>query len=133
MSHSDSKPVDGRVEICPITPSDVDRVAAFLHAELNGRLSPSTWAAAIQPAWQSASPNLGFMLVSADRVLGVYVAFYSQRRVDGRVEKFCNLSAWCVLDAYRSHGLRLLKALLDQDGYTFTDLSPSGNLSLIHI
>ncbi|MDI7860737.1 hypothetical protein MRS76_02095 [Rhizobiaceae bacterium n13] len=68
------------------------------------------------------------MLVNGDRVLGVYVAFYSQRRVGDRLENFCNLSAWCVLDAYRSHGLRLLKAMLDQDGYTFTDLSPSGNV-----
>ncbi|THK39223.1 hypothetical protein EHS39_05580 [Ensifer sp. MPMI2T] len=61
-------------------------------------------------------------------MLGVYLAFYSQRRVDGRMEKFCNLAAWCVSDAYRSHGLRLLRALLAQEGYTFTDLSPSGNV-----
>jgi hypothetical protein len=68
------------------------------------------------------------MLVCDDRILGVYVAFYSLRRIGDREEHFCNLAAWCVLDAYRSHGLRLLKALLDQQGYTFTDLSPSGNV-----
>ena len=44
------------------------------------------------------------------------------------MEKFCNLAAWCVAEDYRSHGLRLLKAMLAQDGYTFTDLSPSGNV-----
>lgn len=68
------------------------------------------------------------MLVSGDRVLGVYLAFYSHRSVDGRIEKFCNLAAWCVAEAYRAHGLRLLRAILAQEGFTFTDLSPSGNV-----
>ena len=35
-------------------------------------------------------------------------------------------SASC--EEHRFHSLRLLKALLAQDGYTFTDLSPSGNV-----
>ena len=48
--------------------------------------------------------------------------------IDGRVERFCNLGAWCVLPEHRFHALRLLKALLAQDGYHFTDLSPSGNV-----
>jgi hypothetical protein len=116
------------IEICPITTADVPRVAQFLHGELNGRITAATWATAILPPWPTASPNHGFMLVSGARVHGVYLAFYSQRRVDERIEKFCNLAAWCVAEEYRSHGLRLLRSILAQDGYTFTDLSPSGNV-----
>lgn len=112
----------------PITTADVDDVASFLHNELNGRLTAGVWAEAIRPTWPSASPNHGFMLVRGQSIVGAYVAFYSQRSVAGQSENFCNLAAWCVQDAYRSHGLRLLKALLDQPGYTFTDLSPSGNV-----
>ena len=123
-----AKTIVENLRICPITTADVVRVSNFLHGELNGRISPATWAAAIQPPWQTTSPNHGFMLVSGDRVLGVYLAFYSQRRVEGRDEKFCNLAAWCVMEQHRSHGLRLLKSMLAQDGYTFTDLSPSGNV-----
>jgi len=112
----------------PITADDVDRVASFLHEELNARLTPASWAQAIRPGWQSEAPNHGFMLLSGGHIVGAHVAFYSQRIVDGQNEKFCNLAAWCVLDTYRAHGLRLLKALLDQPGYSFTDLSPSGNV-----
>lgn len=119
---------DGRVELCPITPADVSRVAQFLHDELNQRIAATVWAAAIRPSWQTTSPNHGFMLVCGERVLGAYLAFYSQRCVDGQIEKFCNLAAWCVAEAHRSHGMRLLRAILAQDGYTFTDLSPSGNV-----
>jgi hypothetical protein len=128
VSNSDSATVDRSVEICPITTADVPRVAQFLHGELNGRITPATWATAILPPWPTTSPNHGFMLVSDGRVHGVYLAFYSQRRIDERIEKFCNLAAWCVVEEYRSHGLRLLRSLLAQGGYTFTDLSPSGNV-----
>jgi hypothetical protein len=120
--------VDRSVRICPITDEDVARVAQFLHGELNDRVSAATWAASIQPPWQTASPNHGFMLIAGQEVQGVYLAFYSQRQVDGQSEKICNLAAWCVTEAYRAHGLRLVRAILAQDGYTFTDLSPSGNV-----
>ncbi|MCS3742965.1 hypothetical protein [Rhizobium sp. BK661] len=119
---------DGSTLLRPISSGDVQQVAEFLHAELNGRLSPSTWASAIRPSWQATSPNHGYMLISGERIVGVHLAFYSERRVRDRAERFCNLGAWCVLDGYRAHGLRLLKALLDQDGCTFTDFSPSGNV-----
>ena len=42
----------------------------------------------------------------------------------GRVERFCNLGSWCVLPDYRSRSISLLNALLAQEGYNFTILSP---------
>ena len=68
------------------------------------------------------------MLLDGDEVVGAQLAFYSERSIDGRRERFCNLGAWCVLPEYRFHSLRLLKAALGQQGYHFTDLSPSGNV-----
>jgi len=120
--------LDRAVEIRAIAAADIERVAEFLHRELNGRLSAKKWASAIRPPWRPDSPNHGFMLVAGRRIVGVYLAFYSQRRFDGALERFCNLAAWCVLEEYRSHGLRLLRTLLTQNGYTFTDLSPSGSV-----
>jgi len=58
----------------------------------------------------------------------VQLAFYSERTIDGRPESFCNLGAWCVLPPYRFHSLRLLKAVLGQEGYHFTDLSPNSDV-----
>ncbi|MGE5828350.1 MAG: hypothetical protein ACM30G_08290 [Micromonosporaceae bacterium] len=78
--------------------------------------------------WQVDAPNHGFQLLDGDAVVGVYLAFYCERTIDGRSERFCNLGAWCVRPEYRFGGIRLLKALLAQEGYHFTDLSPSGNV-----
>jgi hypothetical protein len=116
------------VQVRPITDADVGRVADFLHAQLNSRISPDHWADAIAVPWEVESPNAGFMLLDDDAVVGVQLAFYSERTIDERRERFCNLGAWCVLPEYRFHALRLLRSVLNQEGYHFTDLSPSGNV-----
>ncbi len=80
------------------------------------------------PPWAVDSPNHGVKLTSAGRIVGVYLAFYSRREIEGTAESFCNLGAWCVLDAHRADSLRMVRFLLAQRGFHFTDLSPSGNV-----
>lgn len=116
------------VDIAPISDADIPDVAAFLHRELNQRVTAQAWAAALAVPWSVEAPNHGYLARDDGEVVGAYLAFYSQRRFGDRVERFCNLGAWCVRPEYRFHSVRLLKALLAQDGYTFTDLSPSGNV-----
>jgi hypothetical protein len=116
------------VALAPITQADAGRVGAFLHAHLNGHVPAEGWERAIRVPWAFDAPNAGFMLLDADDVVGAHLAFYSEREIAGRSERICNLGAFCVLEEHRFHSLRLLKALLAQDGYHFTDLSPSGNV-----
>ena len=122
-----------RVELKAIERADLGRVGAFLHSHMNPRLSAEKWTACLNPPWDTRSPNHGYMLVDGDSIVGVNIAFYSERTIDGRIERFCNLAAWCVLPKYRFHSLRLLKALLAQSDYSFTDLSPSGNAIQVNV
>ncbi len=121
-----------RVELQPIQEGDVRRVADFLNRHLNGNVSADAWARALDVPWTVERPNAGFMLTAGDEVVGANIALYSERVIDGRTERFCNLGAWCVLDDHRLQALRLVKALLAQDGYHFTDLSPGGNVPAIN-
>jgi hypothetical protein len=121
------------IAVRPIADTDLPRVGAFLRDNLNGKVPAAGWAAAAALAWAEDPPNAGFMLLDGETVVGAHLAFYSDRIIDGRRERFCNLGAWCVLEEHRFHGLRLLKALLAQDGYHFTDLSPSGNVIPINV
>jgi hypothetical protein len=114
------------VSVRAIQGSDLPAVGQFLHAHLNPRISAQTWASAPLVPWQVSAPNHGFLLADRDEIVGVYLAFYSIRSIDGIDEPFCNLGAWCVRHEYRGHSMRLLKAMLGQKGYTLTDLSPSG-------
>jgi hypothetical protein len=117
-----------RVAVRPITEADVPAVAEFLHTHLNRRVPASAWARALDVPWAVERPNAGFMLLDGDAVVGAYIAYYSERLIAGQPERFCNLGAWCVLPGHRLYALRLLKALLAQEGYHFTDLSPSGSV-----
>jgi hypothetical protein len=117
------------VRVTPITTSDVHRVAEFLHTHLNSRVSVDSWQRAVDVPWKVDAPNHGFMLVDdGQQVVGALLAFYSERTIDGQLERFCNLGAWCVLPEHRFHSIKLLKTALAQEGLHFTDLSPSGNV-----
>ena len=120
------------VEVAPISEADAPRVGEFLHANMDDCVPPRRWASAVDVPWSFDRPNAGFMLVADDEIVGAHLAFYSERLIDGRAERFCNLAAWCVLAEYRLYGIRLLKALLGQPGYSFTDLSPSGSVVRIN-
>ncbi|MFC6705697.1 hypothetical protein [Flexivirga alba] len=89
-------------------------------ADINGR--PGTQA-----------PNHGMALWSRQDVVGAYLAIYSTRVIDGRSERFCNLAVWCVSPGYRSGSIRMLNALLAQDGYHFTDLSPTPEVQRLNL
>lgn len=120
------------ITVAPIMSADMPEVAAFLHANMPARVPVERWIGAVDVPWSVEAPNAGFMLVDGETVVGAHLAFYSERIIDGRVERFCNLGAWCVLPEYRFHGMRLLKALLGQPEYHFVDLSPSGNVVRIN-
>ncbi|MEV6303102.1 hypothetical protein AB0M02_27055 [Actinoplanes sp. NPDC051861] len=116
------------IRVLPILAENIPGVARFLHQHLNSRLPAQVWADSLAVPWPVRAPNHGFMLVVDALIVGVYLAFYCDRVIAGKTEQFCNLGGWCVLPEYRLQSVRLLKALLAQDGYHFTDLSPSGNV-----
>jgi hypothetical protein len=109
------------VELAPITRDDVPRVSTFLHEHLDAEVSAERWARAIDVPW---SPELGFMLTDEGDVVGAQLLWRSQRTVAGHEERFCNLGSWCVLEGYRGHSLRLLRAALADKECSYTDLSP---------
>ncbi len=113
------------VEVTPITDSDMQAVAEFLHRDMGSAVSTADWYQAMTPTWDFEQPNHGFMLRDNGRVVGACLALYSERMIDGRPRHICNLGTWCVADEYRATGLRLLRSLLRQRGYTFTDLTPN--------
>ncbi|MCW2739247.1 hypothetical protein [Nocardioides sp.] len=116
------------VSVEPITSVDVSDVGRFLHQHLNPRVAPQQWVDALTVPWEVDQPNHGYHLRADGEVVGAYLAYYSDRVLDGSVERFCNLGAWCVLEGQRHRGTRLLTRLLGQEGYHFTDFSPSGNV-----
>lgn len=122
------------VTVQPIRPEDAAAVGGFLHRHLNPRVDAEAWVNLIVPPWTDGSePNHGFQLLADGRIVGAYVAVYSDRQTLQGGVRICNLAAFAVKEEYRSDSFRLVRALLKQPGYEFTDLSPSGNVLAINV
>lgn len=120
----------------PIGEGDLERVAQFLHQQLNPAISVAGWRAALRPAWAGEWPNCGFLLTEAGEIVGVFPVMYSHRLVRGRREAFAHLHSWVVLPDYRGSGkggsLDLIRAILAQTGYTFFATTPNPTVVRIY-
>lgn len=118
------------VEVSPITDADVMAVSDFLSANYDSQIP---WARTkLAGPWKVEAPNHGFMLRDEQRIVGVLLAFYSERQIAGTVERFCDLGTWFVQPKFRFHSLRLVKAVIAQDGYNFTALTPMKHVPAIY-
>ncbi len=113
------------MQITPIRQEHLAAIGAFLHANLNPRFSAERWISSLVHPWASAPPNHGMQLHDGDQLVGVFCAIYADLNINGRTEPFCNPHSWCVLDAYRRHGIGLVLQLIKQPGYHFTMFTPN--------
>jgi len=116
----------------PITDDDLDMVARFLNAHHDGNVPVDSFRRSFAAHHSEARPNNGVMLIDDDDVVGAYVAYYSDRVVDGRVHHICNLGTWCVLPEYRQYSLKMANTILRQEGFDFLDLSPSATVTALN-
>lgn len=114
-----------RPTIEPVTAANLAEFCEFLHRHLNSAMSPAEWQQGLRTSWSADQPNHGFLLRDAGAMVGGIGAFYADRVIDGRIEKFCNITSWCVLDSHRQQSMRLAMTVIGQAGYHFTDFSPT--------
>lgn len=109
-----------------IRDEDLPEFCAFLNAHLNPNVAASAWASAFCQDWGVTKPNNGF-LIRDERgaIVGGIGAIYAAYPVHSKLEQFCNITSWMVLDAYRTQSMRLAMTLVSQPGFHFTDLSPT--------
>ena len=118
-------------EIKPIGDEDLSAACDFWRASFRSRCPADVWRRAFEMRWAASKPNNGFMMKSGAEIVGALGAIYSDQEIDGRIERFCNMTSWYVSEPHRSRGLLLLLQLIRQDGYTFTNLSASPDVEAI--
>lgn len=117
--------------VSPIERADLDAVGRFLNEHLNRRILPQQWVDSVTHDWSAERPNFGMKLVADDRIVGVFLAIYSDQQIRGQSEKVCNPHTWCVLKEYRSRAVGLAAALVKQPGYHFSMLTPNPNVDAV--
>jgi hypothetical protein len=109
----------------PIRDDDLPAFCQFLTEHLGAGRSAEEWAKAFRQDWGLAKPNNGFLIRDQGRIVGGIGAIYAERLIRGRPERFCNITSWCVLEAWRAQSMRLAMAVVSQPGFHFTDLTPT--------
>lgn len=109
----------------PVTADTLPEFAAFLHQHLDPSRSPQQWVDGFITPWMPGQPNHGFVIREQGQIVGGIGTFYADRLIEGRAEKVCNITSWCVLDSHRQHSMRLAMAVVAQKGFHFTDFSPT--------
>ncbi len=64
--------------------------------------------------WNSSEDHFGYLLEENDQVVGFLGTLFSTRIINGRTEKFCNMTTWIVQESYRTEGLSLLFQVLNK-------------------
>lgn len=112
-------------DLAPITDADISAYCEFLNRELNPSIAPERFLEAFNQRWGMDKPNHGFLIRDGGAIVGGIGAIYAVRLLHGTPERFCNITSWCVLDRYRAQSMRLALALVSQEGFHYTDLTPT--------
>lgn len=109
----------------PVTDATLPEFAQFLHQHLQSSRSAEEWAQGLRTNWSAEQPNYGFVVRNEGQIVGGIGAYYADRVIGGKAERFCNITSWCVLDAFRQQSMRLAMSVVSQPGWHFTDFSPT--------
>lgn len=97
----------------------------------NPNISEDNWMGLFRDKWQSSEDYYGLILEDEGEAKGFLGTIFSHRNIDGKIYKFCNLSAWIVDEKYRGKSLILLSEAMKLNDYTITDLTASEKVSKI--
>lgn len=110
---------------------DFGRIYPLLRQCFGDALSAEEWKKIFAERWRSPEDFCGYMLSSDGEVKGYLGLLFSRRPFDGRVEKFCNMTSWCVSEEWRAQSLSMLLAALKLKEYTFTNFTASPAVAAI--
>lgn len=101
--------------------SDFDSVYTVL-LKFGSNLPKEKWKLLFENHWQNPEGFIGYLLEEEQKAIGFLGLIFSERIINNKKEKFCNLSSWIIDPEYRKNETSLLPLLkaLEMEDYTFT-------------
>jgi hypothetical protein len=115
----------GTLEVRPVGVDGFAEVHPLLVEFCNPQMSANDWRRMLFDYHWSADTQRGFVLYSDATPVGFMGTIFSERRIDGRAERFCNASSWIVREAFRTASILLIKSLLSIRDCTITNFTPN--------
>jgi hypothetical protein len=110
---------------------DFERVYPQIQQCFEDSLAREEWKKIFANYWESPEDFCGYMLLKDGEVKGYLGLLFSNRNINNKIEKFCNLTSWCVNQECRSRSLPLLLEALKLKDYTFTNFTASPTVAAV--
>lgn len=109
----------------PASEADIPAVVELLHTHMNGKIAPQRWRLVLDYPWRPQGAERGWLVEDRGVVVGFMGTIYSERVVDGRTHRFCDLSSWYLTREYRGDGTgdALLRAGMAQPDVTYQTMT----------
>jgi hypothetical protein len=111
--------------------ADFDQVYPLLHGFGDSPIAKENWKKIFVPPWQTGEDFCGYLLLHGDEVKGYLGLVFSQRMLNNRAERFCNMTSWIVNEDCRGQSLKLLLEALKLKDYTLTNFTASPTVATI--
>jgi len=108
------------IQVDIATPESFEAVLPLFDVFRNPPIPPEHWRRLFHYSWPCEDRMRGFVLKDGGRVVGFFGTILYEREIDGRVEKFANLTSWVTLPEFRNHSLRLFQAVMGIEDRTLT-------------
>lgn len=119
------------VSVKKVYPAMFEEIYPLLKEFDASGLPKKIWENTFKYNWSKEEDYCGYALFHGDKVVGFLGLIFSQRTINNKLEKFCNLHTWYVQEDFRDYSLSLLMPALRLKDYTFTDLSASDGVFFI--
>ena len=128
---SEEQSLKNLVTIQKAVSADFERVYPLLLEFNVPGITREDWRRLFTNDWKSPEDFCGYLLLDHGEVKGFLGLLFSTRTINGKSEKFCNMTSWIVRDQYRGQSLRLLLEALKLQNYTITNFTPSQTVNTI--
>lgn len=125
------EPLKGMFTIRKAVSEDFDLVYPLFQGFGGEPISKENWNKIFVSPWKTTEDFCGYLLLKDGDIKGYLGLIFSQRILNGEVEKFCNMTSWVVSEDSRSHSLPMLLKALRLKDYTFTNFTASPAVATI--
>ncbi len=108
----------------PANQDDAEEICSLILRQFNNGIDRAAWQNLLENNWSNNEGEYGWVLEAKGGVVGFIGTVYSEREINGRRERFCNLTTLCVDEEYRGMALSLLTTAIRSANCTVTSISP---------
>jgi len=112
---------------------DFERIYPLLQAFNNPFIDKNTYRQLFVDHWKSGEGYFGYVMFDKEQAVGFLGLIFSERIINKKTVRFCNMTSWIVREEYRGKSIFLLLPVLKLKDYIITDLTASREVyALLH-